>query len=123
MLSLVAHSPANHCPPALRSTKDAALRQPPSPFSRRSQPLVLRRPRHGAARYAPQMLATRRFDNTAIEAAYAAAPREAFLGPRLDDRSPFRGALPHVILVKPRPSRKVSGHATAIAAPTPRAVR
>jgi hypothetical protein len=48
------------------------------------------------------MLATRGVDKMAIEAAYAAAPREAFFGPRLDDRSPFGGALPHAILVKPR---------------------
>jgi hypothetical protein len=60
------------------------------------------------------MLATVGVDNTAIEA--AAAPREAFLGPRLDGRSPFGGALPMRSLLSPPPSRKVSSHATAIAA-------
>jgi hypothetical protein len=40
--------------------------------------------------YVPQMLASGGVDNTAIEAADAAAPREAVLGPRVDDRLALR---------------------------------
>ena len=45
--------------------------------------------------YARQMLAILGVDNPAIEAAYAAVPREAFLGPRLGRRPRRLGASAH----------------------------
>jgi hypothetical protein len=113
---LVAHSPANHSPVALRSTKDATPRQPP--------PLLPPEPTPCPAKTSPWRGAPtprrcwRPPGSTTRGSKPPMPPRRArrFLGPAWMTDSPFGGALPHPTLLSPAPSRKVGDHAAAIAA-------
>jgi hypothetical protein len=75
-------------PPHAR-TRPASGRQRPRPLLSAAELAIVRRA------YARQMLATLGVDNPAIEAAFAAAPREAFPGPPpWTASSPFGGTPP-----------------------------
>ena len=83
MAILAAQSPENHGPSGARLTRESDRAMPePAPLPdqngralSRDELAIVRRA------YARQMLATLGVDNPAIEAAYAAVRREAFLGP------------------------------------------
>jgi hypothetical protein len=78
-LGLTAQRPANHAPPALPLDE----RPPPAPYPPPAEAISSRFSREELAvarrAYARQMLAILGVGNPAIEAAYAAAPREALL--------------------------------------------